>query len=170
VSRRRPEFAVERRGRGAAGGAVSDPYAQLYRHRLQVRAWLHEFDCWIVLCHGEEEAWAAAGQWSTSAALANARTRQIKVYRSIGCGIDALALVAHEIGQIALNHRGRIPSYIQEYEAEKFAKALLRRNGYPMPRWPEDVGRAYVCEHIDRGLRHGLRTVDPVIARWARWS
>jgi hypothetical protein len=151
----------------SAPWGLGDLIAVRYRHREQCRAWLHEFDCWIELRHDEEEAWAAAGQWSESVATADARTRRIRLYGPIGCAIDALAVVAHEVGHIALNHRGRRPSYVQEFEAEKFAKALLERDGYRLPRWVERRERAYVRGHIYRGLRHGLRSVDQRIARWA---
>jgi hypothetical protein len=69
---------------------------------------------------------------------------------------------------IALNHHGRRrPAYVEEYEAERFAAALMQRDGFKLPRSIDRRGRGYVSDWIVRGLRHGLRSVDHRIARWA---
>jgi hypothetical protein len=144
-----------------------------YRARNLIKSWLCEFDCTLELWQDVASEVEERSGWRQSlvnikvAAVADAKTRRIKLYSPCR-GIDGLKLIAHEVGHIALNHRGRVPSYVQEYETERFAHALLARDGITPPRRVEWRGRLYVQDHIRRGLRHGLRSVDPRIARWAK--
>ena len=79
-----------------------------------------------------------------------------------------LYIVAHEIGHVALGHRARqLPVYVQEFEAERFAIALMRRAGLAVPRDMTARGKRYVALKIERAFRRGARWIDPDIARWA---
>ena len=165
---------------GAAQARREARACQAIEDRLRIReagyGWLKEFDVRIESRIAEREFEENAifraekpfpAHWEF-AATANAARRLIKIYRATGGGIDTLALVAHEIGHVALNHWGQRPDYIQEFEAERFAKELFARDGFRYLRRLEWHGRIYVQGWIYRGLRHGLRSVDPRIARWAK--
>jgi len=106
----------------SGGNAGVSGLLVLLNWREQVRAWLREFDAWIELRHDEEDIWMLAGEPSEYVAAANARLRTIRVYGFIPAAVTGLAIIAHEIGHIALDHRGGRPAYVQEYEAERFLR------------------------------------------------
>src|SRR4030095_917748 len=57
-----------------------------------------------------------------------------------------LYIVAHEIAHVALGHVGkRLRAYIREYQAERFAHDLLRREGLAVPRAMSERAKRYVA-------------------------
>lgn len=81
---------------------------------------------------------------------------------------NRLYIWAHEVGHVALEHTSpSIPVYVREYEAERFAVALMREAGLHVPLTMIERGKCYVRSKIVKALRRGLRQIDPKIAAWA---
>ena len=78
-----------------------------------------------------------------------------------------LYILAHEIGHVVIGHHGQRPVYVQEYEAELFAAALLREHGVSVPRDMTSRAKAYVASKIGRAIRRSALWIDPEIADWA---
>jgi hypothetical protein len=78
-----------------------------------------------------------------------------------------LYILAHEIGHVALDHRKQRPVYVQEFEAEQFAHALMRRDGIAVPRAMTERAKRYVRSKINRAFVRGGQWFDPDIAAWA---
>lgn len=78
-----------------------------------------------------------------------------------------LYILAHEIGHVALDHRRKLPTYVQEFEAEQFAAGLMRASGVAVPRAMTDRAKRYIRTKIGRAHARFVRWVDPDIAAWA---
>ena len=78
-----------------------------------------------------------------------------------------LYILAHEIGHVALRHTRRLPRYVEEYEAEQFAHALMRETGVAVPRSMTLRAKRYVSRKIAQAHIRGLNKLDKKIAEWA---
>lgn len=72
-----------------------------------------------------------------------------------------LYVLAHEVGHIKLQHCYRkLPSYLEEFEAEQWAHKWLRRRGIPVPKASTAEARDYVAQAA-------LKSLDPRVVKWA---
>jgi hypothetical protein len=71
-----------------------------------------------------------------------------------------LLIFAHECGHIALGHEYGGPPYREEFEAERWAIAALRRHDIAAPRKELDRAKRYVTHLIWQALQQGVKTKD----------
>ncbi|MBL9123572.1 MAG: hypothetical protein JNG90_08050 [Planctomycetaceae bacterium] len=79
---------------------------------------------------------------------------------------DPRASVKAHLRYLALMHDFSRPLHIDEYEAEIYAHAALRRYRIPVPRQESIRSREYVARCIDSELRRGVQELDHEIVRW----
>jgi len=80
-----------------------------------------------------------------------------------------LYLLAHEAAHVALKHQGSgIPKHRQEYEAEVWAHAILRRHGISVPRCMTRRAKLYVAWSIVKDERVGVEPIDADARRFSR--
>jgi hypothetical protein len=79
-----------------------------------------------------------------------------------------LYLWAHECAHVALGHGRGKPVHRQEYEAEQWAHAALRRHAIPVPRKESRKGKDYVAMKIRRAERRGAKNIDATARKWSR--
>jgi len=78
-----------------------------------------------------------------------------------------LYIAAHEAGHVAHGHAdGKI--HRQEYEAERYAHAALRRHGIAVPTRSTKRAKKYVAWKIHQAIRRGAKSIDPETLRWCR--
>jgi hypothetical protein len=99
-------------------------------------------------------------------ARANAKKRMIYVEQPIST-VNRLSSLAHELGHIAFVHTGRVPRYVEEFQAEAFRFALLQREGFAIDPVELAHARCYVGQKIHWGHRTGGQWFDPRIAAWS---
>ncbi len=74
---------------------------------------------------------------------------------------------AHECAHVALGHNDRLPVHREEYEAERWAAAALRRYGVPVPRKETRRAKRYVAHKIRMAERRGAKRIDPEARAWS---
>ena len=79
-----------------------------------------------------------------------------------------LYVVAHECGHVALGHNGTKPRHRQEYEAERYAQAAMKRHGVAVPRKSVEQGKKYVARKIHQAVRRGAKRIDSEALNWCR--
>lgn len=80
-----------------------------------------------------------------------------------------LYILAHECAHIALKHFDRSkPRHVEEYEAEMWAHAALRRHGVPVPRAMTQRAHRYVARKIIQAKHSGATRIDAAAARFAK--
>ncbi len=79
-----------------------------------------------------------------------------------------LYVLAHECGHVALKHLRKEPRHRQEYEAERWAHAALRRNGVAVPRVEMTEARVHVAQEIRRAIARGAKSIDRETLNWCK--
>ena len=85
-----------------------------------------------------------------------------------GRKIAQLCTLAHECGHVFLHNSFlpnsgvgyRLPTHVQELEAETYAHQALREHGMTVPRWRTRWGRQYVGEWVAKDRATGI-AIDP---------
>jgi hypothetical protein len=75
---------------------------------------------------------------------------------------------AHECAHVALRHIENKPCHREEYEAEQWAAAALRRHGVPVPRKELTRAKKYVAMKIRRAELRGAKRIDAEARKWSR--
>ena len=80
-----------------------------------------------------------------------------------------LVSLAHEIGHVVLKHiSNKKLRCVEEFEAEKFALALMKKYKIKFPRSRLNKGKRYVARKISMAVRRGLkRPIPKEVTRWA---
>ena len=71
-----------------------------------------------------------------------------------------LYVFAHECGHVVLGHDGRVPYHRQEFEAERWAHAALRRHGIAVPEKETLRAKQYVARKIHKAVVRGAKRID----------
>ena len=71
-----------------------------------------------------------------------------------------LYVFAHECGHVALGHDGSVPYHRQEFEAERWAHAALRRHGIAVPKKEHLKAKEYVARKIHQAVVRGAKQID----------
>ena len=80
-----------------------------------------------------------------------------------------LYIVAHECAHLALNHFSKKkPRYLEEFEAERWAHAALRRHGVPVSAFLTEMARQHVTLRIIEALRRRAKYIDPDAEAFAK--
>lgn len=80
---------------------------------------------------------------------------------------SALFVFLHECGHIKLHHRKRnLPLHIEEYEAEQYAIAQMKRYGVHVPRILLQSGKLAMQKMIEKDRKAGIRIMRKAW-RWA---
>jgi len=92
--------------------------------------------------------------------------------RTIGipfvCDDYTLFVALHEFAHAKLHGRGcKKSQHVQEYEAERWAAAAMRKSGFHVTRTMLRAGKEYVAEEIFRDMLKEI-PIDPVVRRWVR--
>ena len=94
-----------------------------------------------------------------------ARSRRISVPRPVTR--RALHVYLHEVAHVVLGHFHDKPVYVQEYEAEQWAFAVMRAEGVPIPRASTRRAKAYVAQTIMREIQTPGMAIHLQAARFA---
>lgn len=79
-----------------------------------------------------------------------------------------LYIIAHECGHIFHDHRRQSPAYVQEFEAEMYAReALMQFDIEPVEKDIEN-GDLYIMRKLVQASRRGLKSVDGRVWRHLR--
>ena len=70
-------------------------------------------------------------------------------------------IIAHELGHIALHAKTSKRQFIKEFEAEKYAHALMRRFKIRIPRAMTKRAKGYVQYRINLSVKRGLKAPIP---------
>lgn len=79
-----------------------------------------------------------------------------------------LYVFAHECGHVALGHDGSVPYHRQEFEAERWAHAALRRHGIAVPEKETQRAKEYVARKIHQAVVRGAKRIDRESHRFSR--
>lgn len=80
----------------------------------------------------------------------------------------SLQIYLHEVGHIRYNHfKHGAASHIEEYEAERYAFAVMRHEGIAVPRKSLLRARSNVRNRIKEDQKRGIK-IDPKVKRWSR--
>ncbi len=81
-----------------------------------------------------------------------------------------LYILAHECGHVACGHLGARsgqPRHREEYEAERYAHAAMRRHGICISRKSTENAKKYVARKIEQAIRRGAKKLDRDSVRWS---
>lgn len=87
--------------------------------------------------------------------------------------IKSFVILAHEVGHVALEHRGRAkPRWAQEVEAWEFALAQVRAHRLPGRRKAQEYAEPRIAQAFWRALRRGadVADIEAVAAKWWKRS
>jgi len=79
-----------------------------------------------------------------------------------------LYVIGHECGHVVLGHTGIKPRHREEYEAERYAQAAMKRQGIPVPRKSVERAKEYVAWKIHQAVRRGAKQIDSEALNWCR--
>lgn len=79
---------------------------------------------------------------------------------------NALYVALHECAHARMHATTDMAPHIEEYEAEMLAIALMRIEGFTVPRAELDEARRNVQEKIASDEKHGW-AIDPVVRKWS---
>lgn len=88
------------------------------------------------------------------------------IFVPLVCDDYSLFVYLHEVGHVRLHTRSKKPGHVTEYEAEAYARRMLRACGFRVTRTMLVAGKRYVANVIKMDQINGL-PIDPVVRRWA---
>ena len=78
----------------------------------------------------------------------------------------SLYVYLHECAHFKLHSKRRKPCYVEEMEAEKWAAAVMRREGIEVHTRSIEGGKRYVRYKVRQTLKRGLQCPDAKVMRW----
>lgn len=112
--------------------------------------------------------WTLRFRASGPAAIAyvDDKTRVLKCPRIVDR--ETLFFFFHEVGHIRCGHfDDKVVTYVEEYEAERYAIAAMRAEGIPVSRQSMIDARERLRLHIADAERKGVRII-PRIRKWSK--
>ena len=100
-------------------------------------------------------------RWSTTAASLPAvpSSRRGESVRAEPTTRRRLYVFAHECAHIAIGHDPAVPKHRNEYDAERWAQAALRRHGVADPKKEQERAKKYVAFKVKQAIRRGAKSL-----------